>query len=309
MASLAKPPKTAVIGASGFLGRHLLERYRAFHPGSIGTSRRNADEASLSQLDLTSSDTRSNFLKDLVNSRHEHVVIAAAVTSVPKCEADPSATRAVNVEGTLELARAAHRHGLFTVWFSSDYVFDGRTGGYADDAAPNPLNEYGWQKAEVEQRLLEVCGGQCVILRLAKVYGTSRGDGTLLDQMAQQFALGRQVRAARDMRFSPVLVDDVINAVVALQTCHVTGVVNVAGPGACTRLELAALLAGHLKVDRGLVVPITLDELGENLVRPKDTSLRCLRIPSTVVDTFQSLLQSVEQVARQYLAVGEMAHI
>ena len=61
-----------------------------------------------------------------------------------------------------------------------------------DDAMTTPLNEYGRQKAEVERLLPEVCQGNCLILRLGKVYGTTPGDGSLLDEMAT-LLLAREV--------------------------------------------------------------------------------------------------------------------
>ena len=78
------------------------------------------------------------------------------------------------MDGTLELARQLAGEGVVPVFFSTDQVFDGRDGRYVDEAPANPLNEYGAQKAEVERRLPEVCGGRCLVVRLGKVFGLAR---------------------------------------------------------------------------------------------------------------------------------------
>ena len=148
-----------------------------------------------------------------------------------------------NVDGTLELARQLAGEGVVPVFFSTDLVFDGQDGRYIDDAPTRPLNEYGAQKAEVEQRLPEVCGGRCLVIRLGKVFGLARGDGTLLDEMAGRLTKGQEVAAARDQVFSPVLVGDVVRAVLSLQAVGVTGVVNLQRPEVWSRFDLGRAVA------------------------------------------------------------------
>src|SRR5262249_54891367 len=150
-------------------------------------------------------------------SGHHYAVITAAVTGLARCEQDREYTRARNVTGTLDLARQLAEEGVTPVFFSTDNVFDGRGGPYPDEAPTSPPNEYGAQKAEVERRLPEVCRGRCLILRLGKVFGLVRGDRTLLDEMADRLTKGQEVAAARDMVFCPVLVGDVVRAVLALE--------------------------------------------------------------------------------------------
>lgn len=90
--------------------------------------------------------------------------LCAAVGHLDACEAEPLATRRVNVDATVELARRRQAGGAFVVFLSSNQVFDGRQPERRHDAPPCPINEYGRQKAETEQRL-----EGCAVLRLTKV--------------------------------------------------------------------------------------------------------------------------------------------
>ena len=74
-------------------------------------------------------------------------LILVAVTKIDTCEEEKAMTRRVNVDGTLELIRQLVNEGIKPVFFSSDYVFDGDTGGYLDESPLNPINEYGHQKS------------------------------------------------------------------------------------------------------------------------------------------------------------------
>jgi dTDP-4-dehydrorhamnose reductase len=286
-------PRTAVFGAGGYLGRHLLAAHRAVYPDALG-----ADVAGpWEPLDLAAPDVRPLRLREC---GYEYAIIAAAVTGLARCEQDRAYTRARNVDGTLELARQLVAEGVVPVFFSTDTVFDGREGGYADDAPTNPLNEYGAQKAEVERRLPEVCGGRCLIPRLGKVFGLVRGDRTLLDEMADRLVKGQEVAAAHDMVFCPVFVGDVVRAVLALQSVGVMGVVNVCGPEVWSRFDLAQTVARALGAAPGLVRRMSLDELKEPFRRPKRTDLLCRRMQEAVGLEFRSMAACVAAVAEQY---------
>jgi dTDP-4-dehydrorhamnose reductase len=286
-------PKTAVVGAGGYLGHHLLAAHRAVHPDTLG-----ADVSGpWTYLDLAAPDIRPLRLHE---SGYEYVIIAAAVTGLARCQQDKAYTRARNVTGTLELARQLADEGVTPVFFSTDNVFDGREGSYADDAPTNPINEYGAQKAEVERRLPEVCRGRSLVLRLGKVFGLSRGDRTLLDEMAYRLTKGQEVAAARDMIFSPVLIDDLVRAVLALQAVRATGLFNVCAPEVWARFDLAQAVARALAVDQALVRDISLDDLKEPFGRPKRGDLVCGRLRSTVDMEFRPMSACIAAIAAQY---------
>jgi dTDP-4-dehydrorhamnose reductase len=203
-------------------------------------------------------------------------VIAAGVTSIAACEQDPAGTRLVNVDAALRLARRARAQGVTPVAFSSDYVFDGRDPPYDDDGPIRPLNEYGRQKADLEQGFAAL--GDSLVVRLSKAYGAQPGDGTLLDEMVSAFRRGQVVRAARDQVFSPVAVGDVVAGVLALCDAKCAGVVNVSGPEDWSRLDLARAVARAVGASLELVMDISLDDLGEAFLRPKDTRMRTGRL-------------------------------
>ncbi|MCZ6676206.1 MAG: sugar nucleotide-binding protein [Candidatus Poribacteria bacterium] len=282
-------PQTAVIGANGFLGSHFLRALRKFYPDCSGTTRED--------MDLSAPDIGPLRLRE---SGDRDAIIAAAITGVAHCEQDSAGTRACNVAGTLELARQLTAVGVVPIFFSSDYVFDGARGGYADDAVTYPINEYGRQKAEVERRLWKICDGDVLIIRLSKVFGLDKGDGTLLDEMASRLSQGLLVRAACDQIFCPVLVDDVVKMVMALQQARATGIINVCSPEAWRRLDLALAMADVLDVDGALVQEISLDDLGEPFRRPKRTNLICQRLRETADIEFVPTARCIEQVARNY---------
>ena len=223
-------------------------------------------------------------------------IIAAAVPRVDDCERDPVGSSRVNVAGTLELARRLSGRGIVPVFLSSDYVFAGTDpAGYADDSETNPTTEYGRQKAEVEAALA-ASGRPFTVLRLSKVFGLTRGDGTLLDEMAAKLTAGGIVSAATDQVFCPAWVGDVVRAAIAVQRAGLRGVVNLVPAEAWSRYDLAVELAKAVGARESQVRPISLDDL-PGVRRPKCTKL----IPTPAVPfAFTPVRECIRRLAQEY---------
>ena len=90
-------------------------------------------------LDIT---VAASVERALSEGRPRLVVHAAAYTAVGDAETDREACWRVNVEGTRTIAAACRRHDLPLVHISTDYVFWGDEGGYAEDDPPGPVRNY-----------------------------------------------------------------------------------------------------------------------------------------------------------------------
>lgn len=125
-------------GGSGRLGREL----QALLPNVIAPPR--------SDLDLTRPET---IRRTLAQHRPEVVVHAAAYTDVRGAESDRQGCWQTNVVGTRNLVQALLGTGSTRlVHISTDYVFHGDRGGYAEDDPPGPVrNHYALSKLVAEE--------------------------------------------------------------------------------------------------------------------------------------------------------------
>lgn len=284
-------PKTVIIGAGGYIGTHFLNAYRQIYSDLIGTAR--------VELDLLNPDVRR--LKLTENSCKEALILAA-IPDVDRCELEQALSWKVNVTGTIELIRQLTDEGIRPVFISSDYVFGGNAGGYKDNAPLCPNTEYGRQKAEVELRIGEITHGNHLILRLSKVYSHMKGDGSLIDAMASNFAQGRVVRAACDQVFCPAYIDDVIEVTAFLQSSGITGAVNLCPSKGVSRFEIARALAEKMGIGDALIEKISLDDLGLCVKRPKNTSMSNDKLMGLMSYAFTDLDESLEIVGRLWAA-------
>ncbi|MCB1107767.1 MAG: SDR family oxidoreductase [Chlamydiia bacterium] len=279
-----------IIGSSGFIGHHLT---KTFQP-QLHTNHRNSPYL----LDLNKPK-----LNTLPIKRQTHVIITAGCTNINDCTNRPRETYTTNVKGTLDLVRQCKELGLFPILFSSDYVFDGKSGNYTEESPTHPINEYGRQKEMLEQRIQEIAGDNYLMLRLSKIYSTSVGDLSLLDEMIEALRSGKIVRAATDQVFCPLHIKDLKAIIQQLIEKRITGLVNVAGKEKISRYEIAIMVCQALGASPKLIQPISLDELGAP--RPKNTSLCCERLYQTVSIQPQTLKTSIEELSLQSQSLKE----
>jgi dTDP-4-dehydrorhamnose reductase len=98
------------------------------------------------------------------------IVNAAAYTAVDRAEQEPDLALSVNGAAPGVMAEEAERLGVPLVHYSTDYVFDGRSGRpYVEDDPPAPLNAYGRSKLAGERAILAACSRH-FIFRTSWVY-------------------------------------------------------------------------------------------------------------------------------------------
>ncbi|MDD5108737.1 MAG: sugar nucleotide-binding protein [Candidatus Omnitrophica bacterium] len=290
-------PKTAIIGASGFLGRYFLPAYRKIYPDCIATVKNGSvEDQHMYDLDLYKPNIAG---LQLAKRHYKEALIFAAITRVNITEKEKVEVRKANVDGTFELIRQLTEEGVKPVFFSSSYVFDGKTGSYTDQSPVNPIIEYGKQKAEVEAQISAITKENFLVIRLCKIFSLVKEDKTFLDEIAGILSSGGTYRAAYDQIFCPTLVTDVIAAVSLLQSQGSTGIINVCSPEVWSRYDLAIVLARLMGVSTDKVIRASLDEIMISPRYPKNTSMISGIVLKPVSD-FTPISICLEQTARHW---------
>lgn len=235
-----------ITGAGGQLGRALQEAF----VGEDVLALRHAD------WDVTLPAPELDPTPDLV-------LHAAAWTDVDGAEADPQDAAAVNVGGT----RHAAEIGAPLVYYSTDYVFDGRQGEpYVESDSPNPLSAYGRTKLHGEG----AAGERAWVVRSSGLFGPS---GT--NFVTTMVRLGRErqeVAVVDDQRSAPTYVGHLAAATRELLD-RPFGVWHLAADGDCTWAEFAEAIFEGAGVDCR-VRRLSSEELGRPAPRPAYSVLR-----------------------------------
>ena len=181
--------------------------------------------------------------------------------------------------------------GARFVYFSTDYVFDGRGGPYTEDDPPRPLSVYGQSKYEAEQVLAEALGELLLTVRTTWVYGPERQGKNFAYQLAKTLGEGRPWSARR------IRCRTRATGPTSLRPCWHwprqgrSGLVHVAGPDWVDRVQFARALAEAFGRDAALIVAKTTAELGQPAARPLLGGLRTPRLDAWLPGSMRPLDQ------------------
>jgi dTDP-4-dehydrorhamnose reductase len=255
-----------LIGADGLVGRHLSAALPA--GDTVSTYRRDPPPDGI-VLDITDADA----LRAALAAVEPRVIfLAAADAYVERCEREPAATRRVNVEAPRTIAESISATDALLVVFSSEYVFDGTAGAYSEGDRRRPLNEYGRQKAELEDVVLAT--GRGLVCRTSAVFGHDPKRKNFVFQVVDRVGTGATFDVPSDQLVTPTYAPSLARAVVKLALERKTGIYHVAGPQVMGRVEFARLVAGAFGLNASLLRPRPTAELGLAAARPERAGLR-----------------------------------
>ena len=164
--------KVLVTGTSGQLGFDVVEELKKRGHEAIGADRAEL-EADFPRIVLDITD-KQKVLEAVEDIKPDAIVHCAAWTNVDGAEEPENlaAVRAVNVDGTRNLAEAARAVDAKFVYISTDYVFDGQgeRPWQPDDKNYAPLNVYGQSKLDGELEVAKILD-KYFIVRIAWVFG------------------------------------------------------------------------------------------------------------------------------------------
>ncbi|XP_077984035.1 methionine adenosyltransferase 2 subunit beta-like [Glandiceps talaboti] len=158
--------RVLITGASGLLGRPILKEFSSASWEVFGCAFTRAT-GSLRKVDICD----ENQIRAAMQEFKPTVVIHSAAERRPDIvEKQEEVTKKLNVDATAMLAKLCGEFGAFMVYISTDYVFDGTSPPYKEDAATNPLNKYGESKLAGEKATLDN-HSECAVLRIPILYG------------------------------------------------------------------------------------------------------------------------------------------
>lgn len=268
-----------VTGASGLLGRAVSAEFNKNSWKVLGIALTRAKD-DLVKLDLTDTEAVRNLIRDY----KPHVIIhCAAERSPDRVERDYMTARKLNVSASKNLAQFAYEIKSVFVYISTDYVFNGETPPYSEDAVPNPINAYGISKFEGEKSVTEVNPDSC-ILRIPILYGEEEYVGeSAVSSLIALLQEKEHVRVSNFERRYPSHTSDIAAIIFQLvekklEDPTINSVFHWCGVEPFTKFEMAKIIATVYGRSSDHLSPDNHPSLGA--ARPRDTRLNCQRLES-----------------------------
>ena len=309
-----------VTGSNGFIGQKSVDRLAA-DPSLqiIAAARRRYSSFQTNVRNMKYGELSADAdLDEILNGVDAVIHLAARVHVMSDIQVDSlTAFRAVNVDGTMNLARQAAAAGVKRFVFMSSVKVNGESTqpgrAFNDTDAPNPQDAYGQSKHEAEQGLRQLStdtGMEVVIIRPPLVYGpgVKANFAALMRAVKRGWPLPLgMVHNQRSLMALDNLVDFIVTCIIHPQAANQTFLVSDGQDLSTTELVRGMAQAAGVPV-RLVPVPVWVLQTGASLLGKGDVVQRLCGNLQVDISKARSLLgwvppASVEEGLRRAMAV------
>ena len=267
--------KILITGANGFLGYYLTKQLleKGHHAIATGKGDCRLPFNNLEGFEYTAMDFTDPFaVHDTFEKYKPDIVIHAGAISKPDdCELQQWQAYTTNVEGTVTLLINAAEQKSFFIFVSTDFVFDGKKGMYAEEDELAPVNFYGKTKAEAEEAVKEYEHGWA-IARTVLVYGKPlAGRSNILSIVKEKLERGEEYSVVDDQVRTPTYVEDLAAGIIAIAEKKANGIYHLSGTDILTPYQMASMAADYLGLNKSLLKKVTAADFSQSAVRPLKT--------------------------------------
>ncbi len=264
--------KILITGGSGFVGGHLVTQAKTNYEvhAQFNNNPLKIENSFAHQFDLS----RVSQIDTLLNDITPDVIIhTAAIANPDACEDDPDSALMVNIKATEELSKWAQKNGVRFIFTSTDMVFDGTRGNYKEIDPPNPISFYSRTKVTAEE-FIKGNISNYVIARVALVYGIGiTRNSSFFEKMIEQLNKGKSITLFHDQFRSPILVDNLSEALLELAGNDFVGVIHLGGSERISRWEFGLKTCQILDLPSQNIIKGSMFDFAGTAFRPGDISL------------------------------------
>lgn len=218
--------KVLVTGVKGQLGYDVVKRLEELGIEAVGVD--------VDDFDITDEYQTNSYIS---KNKPNVVIHCAAYTAVDKAEEERDKCYAVNVTGTKNIAQVCKDISAKMVYISTDYVFDGKGNEpHKEDEEPNPLNYYGFTKAEGEKIIKELLD-RYFIVRTSWVYGINGNN--FVKTMLKLAETRNVINVVNDQIGAPTYTKDLAVLICDLIQTDKFGIYHGVNEGYCSWYEFA----------------------------------------------------------------------
>jgi dTDP-4-dehydrorhamnose reductase len=265
-------PKLLITGSGGFLGWNLCQLAQSDWQ-VVGFYRQHAsnlrgmEEHRVDLKDFSQSESA------LCKIKPDAIIHTAAFSNNNALQSDPAQGFGINVEVSEMLAANAAELGIPFVFTSTDLVFDGKDGMYREDDAVNPITHYGEQKADAEERILEVNEAACICRMPLMLGPAGTPNRSFLQDFVDKTGNGLAYPLFQDEFRTPVGVRSAASGLLLAAQENWQGIFHMGGMERLNRVEIGKHIIGALDLSHAKIRPCLHEDVQLAAPRQKDATL------------------------------------
>lgn len=256
-----------IIGASGLVGSNCLNYFKATTNWNVVGTYFSYQAKDTVYFDTLNLDNPANF--DIESFNPDVIIHCGALTHVDYCEDHAEESFEKTVQSTKNIIELCNQHDAKMVFISTDYIFDGKSGPYEEDATPNALSVYGQHKLDAEN-LVRANVPAHLILRITNVYGDEERGKNFIARVVQQIVDGKHLtlKVPSDQFATPINAHDIARCMQLLLGDNKTGVYNIASTDFMSRVQLCLGILKHYPNATYDLLPTITSDLNQKADRP-----------------------------------------
>ncbi|WP_435352935.1 SDR family oxidoreductase [Emticicia sp. SJ17W-69] len=267
--------KILITGSNGLLGQKLVELLTQTTTHQVFATARGENRLPFTNgYEYQSMDiTNREQVQEVVEKIKPNVIIhTAAMTNVDQCETEKSACWAQNVSSVEYLVDACEKIDCFLVHVSTDFIFDGKSGPYKEEAEANPISFYGWSKYAAEKIVIN-SNIRWAIARTVLVYGIAHDMSrtNIILWVKKSLEDGKNIKVVTDQWRTPTLAEDLAKGCTLMAEKEAEGIFNISGKDFLTPYEMAIMTADYFKLDKSLISQADSTTFSQPAKRPPRT--------------------------------------
>jgi len=278
--------RVLITGSNGLVGSNLAmelakRKSIGLYLTSFGENRlSNYCNSPFFQCDI-SDHQKVNELVD--NVKPDVIFHCAALSQVDYCEKNKEECLNVNVQGTKYLLKAASRYKSHFLFYSTDFVLDGKQDEYTEESHREPVNFYGSSKVEAEKSVVTY-PYTYKIIRPILIYGQSPSvaRGNFVKWVKTSLENNQSIKVVTDQFRQPTPLHHLIGASIQLKDVPTSEILNIAGRDRISVFRFANRIAEYYGLDKSLIEPVNASTFKEVGKRPFKTSFNLGKIQSLI---------------------------
>ena len=292
-----------VSGGSGLLGGNCLMMLKG---GCRVVGLYHTHKVELPGVEMWSVDLRDfAAVAAMIDKMRPDVFIhCAALTDVDYCEAHPQEAMQMNADVVGGIAGLARQHDLRFVHISTDAVYDALHGDSSEVAPVSPVNVYASTKLAGEQAALSENPGSLIIR--ACIYGwNARNKLSFSETILKALLLGEKITLFHDVFFSPILVNDLVEAVFGLLLGGRSGIYNVGASQGISKFAFGKMIAEISGLSPDPICSISLTEKKLTAARPRNPVMNVAKVQGAL----QRPMPTVEQGLARFMGLLDGGYV
>ena len=292
------PSSYLIFGGSGLLGSSWANSQVLNNDNvAIVTHNANSDLNKVKKYSVNSSSMEE--IENLINTFKPSIIInSAGITDIEKCENNYQLAYEANVNLPKKISKISKNNGIKFIHISTDHLFDGKKANYSEEDAIFPLNNYAKTKALAEEEVLKN-NDKSLIIR-SNFYGLGpKNRKSFSDLIFDNLSNKKEIFLFEDVFFSPLYMKDLINFTNFLLFKNLRGVFNLSSNERISKLDFGKKIARTFNFDLNLIIPTSIEERKDLVLRPKDMSLSNKKFKKYYNEPIDTIEESINKLKKE----------